>query len=140
MIVILILALARWTTLGLQVRAALENPSLARAAGLSTRRIYMFTFAFGAALAGFAGALVAPIYSLYADLGVQFRLKAFLSVLLGGFNTIAGPIAGATVIAVGTHLLPWVMSPVFASVLVVIGAIVIARLLPNGLAALWRRG
>lgn len=139
LIVILILALTRWTSLGLQVRAALENPSLARAAGLSTRRIYMFTFAFGAALAGLAGALVAPIYSLYADLGVQFLLKAFLSVLLGGFNTIAGPIAGAAVIGIGSHLLPWVIAPVFASVLVVIGAIVIARLLPNGLAGLWRR-
>jgi len=135
----LTLAVTRWTTVGLQIRAALENPSLARAAGLSTRRIYMFTFAFGAALAGLAGALVVPIYSLYSDLGVQFLLKAFLAILLGGFNTLAGPVAGAAIIAAGTDLLPWVMAPVFASVLVVIGAIVIAKLLPNGIAGLWRR-
>jgi len=133
------LAIMKWTNVGLQVRAALENPGLARAAGLSTNRIYLFTFAFGAALAGLAGALVVPIYSLYANLGVEFLLKAFLSVLLGGFGSLAGPVAGAGFIAAGTDLLPWVMAPVFASVLVVIGAVIIAKLLPNGLAGLWRR-
>ncbi|HYW91562.1 MAG TPA: branched-chain amino acid ABC transporter permease [Gammaproteobacteria bacterium] len=133
------LAIMKWTTIGLQVRAALENPSLARAAGLSTNRIYMFTFAFGAGLAGLAGALVVPIYSLYANLGVEFLLKAFLSVLLGGFGSLAGPVLGAGVIAAGADLFPWIMAPVFASVLVVIGAVVVAKLLPNGLAGLWRK-
>lgn len=125
------------TTLGLQVRAALENPSLARAVGLSTKRIYMLTFAFGAALAGLAGALVVPIYSLYADMGVQFLLKAFLSILVGGFGSLGGPVAGAAIIAAGSALLPWVMQPVFATVFIVVAAIVIAKLLPKGLAGLF---
>jgi branched-chain amino acid transport system permease protein len=51
------------TTFGLQVRAALENPALARASGISTSKVYAATFAFGAALAGLAGALMVPIYA-----------------------------------------------------------------------------
>lgn len=127
----------KWTTLGLQVRAALENPSLAQAVGLSTKRIYMLTFAFGAALAGLAGALVVPIYSLFADMGVQFLLKAFLSILIGGFGSLGGPVAGAAIIAAGSALLPWVMQPVFATVFIVVAAVVIAKLLPKGLAGLF---
>ena len=57
------------TLLGLRVRAALENPALARASGISTSRMYAVTFAFGAALAGLAGALMVPLFSLFADLG-----------------------------------------------------------------------
>src|SRR5712691_5952485 len=58
------------TSFGLRVRAALENPSLARASGISTNAIYAVTFTFGAALAGLAGALVVPVFSLFADLGI----------------------------------------------------------------------
>ncbi len=62
------LLLAR-TSVGLRVRASLENPPLARASGISTTAIYGATFAFGAALAGLAGALIVPVFSLFADLG-----------------------------------------------------------------------
>src|SRR6267143_1518294 len=55
------------TTFGLRIRASLENPSLARASGISTSAIYGATFAFGAALAGLAGALSVPDFSLFAD-------------------------------------------------------------------------
>ena len=61
----------------------MENPSLARASGISTTRLYAFTFAFGAALAGLAGALMVPLYTLFADLGLRFLVMAFLSVMLG---------------------------------------------------------
>src|SRR3984885_14925953 len=52
------------TSVGLQVRGSLENPNLARACGISTSRLYALTFAFGAALAGLAGALIVPLYQL----------------------------------------------------------------------------
>ena len=86
------------TAFGLQIRGALENPMLARASGVSTTRIYAFTFAFGAALAGLAGALMVPLFSLSADLGVRFLVQAFLSVMLGGVGTFEGPILGSAVI------------------------------------------
>jgi branched-chain amino acid transport system permease protein len=55
-------ALLAYTSFGLRIRASLENPSLARASGISTGMIYSVTFAFGAALAGLAGALIVPVF------------------------------------------------------------------------------
>jgi branched-chain amino acid transport system permease protein len=124
------------TRLGLQIRAALENPALARASGLSTTRIYALTFTSGAALAGLAGGLVVPLFSMFADLGVRFLIQSFLAVLLGGVGTFEGPALGAGVIGVLSAGLPWVTSPVLADVLVFVIAIVIVKFRPGGL---WSR-
>ena len=121
------------TAFGLRVRAALENPALARASGISTDTIYAATFAFGAALAGLAGALVVPIFSLFADLGIRFLIQGFLAVMLGGVGTFEGPVAGAGVIGTLSAALPWAVSPVLADVLVFVIAIVIVKLRPGGL-------
>jgi branched-chain amino acid transport system permease protein len=121
------------TAFGLRVRAALENPALARASGISTDTIYAVTFAFGAALAGLAGALVVPIFSLFADLGIRFLIQGFLAVMLGGVGTFEGPVAGAGVIGTLSAALPWAVTPVLADVLVFVIAIVIVKLRPGGL-------
>ncbi len=121
------------TTLGLQVRAALDNPGLARASGLSTGRIYAMTFMFGAALAGLAGALMVPIFSLFADLGVGFLIKSFVAVMLGGIGTFEGPIVGAALIGTWGATAPWFIRPVFADVLVFLIAILIVKFRPQGL-------
>jgi branched-chain amino acid transport system permease protein len=121
------------TAFGLRVRAALENPALARASGISTNTIYAVTFAFGAALAGLAGALVVPIFSLFADLGIRFLIQGFLAVMLGGVGTFEGPVAGAGVIGILSAALPWAVTPVLADVLVFVIAIVIVKLRPGGL-------
>jgi branched-chain amino acid transport system permease protein len=121
------------TAFGLRVRASLENPALARAAGISTDTIYAVTFAFGAALAGLAGALVVPIFSLFADLGIRFLIQGFLAVMLGGVGTFEGPVAGAGLIGTLSAALPWAVSPVLADVLVFVIAIVIVKLRPGGL-------
>jgi branched-chain amino acid transport system permease protein len=121
------------TRFGLQVRAALENPSLARASGISTQRIYAISFAYGAALAGLAGALVVPIFSLFADLGLRFLIQGFLAVMLGGVGTFEGPVVGAGFIGVTGAALPWAISPVLADVLVFVTAIIIVRFRPEGL-------
>jgi branched-chain amino acid transport system permease protein len=121
------------TSFGLRVRAALENPALARASGISTRRIYAISFAFGSALAGLAGALVVPIFSLFADLGLRFLIEGFLAVMLGGVGTFVGPVAGAGVIGVLSAALPWAISPVLADVLVFVIAIIVVKFRPRGL-------
>ncbi len=99
------------TTLGLQIRAALENPNLARASGVSTTRLYAFTFAFGAALAGLAGALMVPLFSLSADIGVRFLVQAFLSVMLGGVGTFEGPIVGSALLGAMVPGFQWLREP-----------------------------
>ena len=127
------------TALGLRVRASLENPSLARASGISTHTIYAITFAFGAALAGLAGALVVPVFTLFADLGIRFLIQGFLAVMLGGVGTFEGPVAGAGVVGVLSAALPWAVAPVLADVLVFVIAIVIVKFWPGGLITAARR-
>ena len=60
------------TDVGLQARATMQNPTMARALGVDTRRIYMMTFTLGAALAGLSGALLAPTTSIMPFMGQQF--------------------------------------------------------------------
>ncbi|MGY6633007.1 MAG: branched-chain amino acid ABC transporter permease [Alkalilacustris sp.] len=130
------------TTFGLQVRGALENPALARASGVSTRKLYAATFALGAGLAGLAGALIVPLFSLSADLGLRFLVQAFLAVMLGGIGTFEGPLLGAALIGAMVPGFQWIreigvigsiLSPVFAEVLVFVTALIIVKLRPNGL-------
>lgn len=134
-------ALLTRTSFGLRVRAALENPSLARASGISTTRLYAMTFAFGAALAGLAGALMVPLFQIFADLGVRFLVQGFLSVMLGGIGTFEGPVLGAAVIGAMVPGFQWLreipgirelVNPVFAEVLLFIVAITIVKLRPQG--------
>jgi branched-chain amino acid transport system permease protein len=121
------------TSFGLKVRASLENPALARASGISTSAIYGATFAFGTALAGLAGALIVPVFTLFADLGLRFLTEGFIAVMVGGVGSFAGPVAGAGVIGTLSAALPWVMSPVIADVLVFILAIIFIKFRPQGL-------
>jgi branched-chain amino acid transport system permease protein len=125
--------LLKRTTLGLKIRASLENPGLARIAAISTGRIYALTFSFGAALAGLAGALMVPAFSLSADLGVRFLIQGFLAIMLGGIGTFEGPIGGAAIIGATTAGFPWVMNPVLADVIVFVLAIIAVRFRPAGL-------
>ena len=130
------------SSFGLQIRGALENPALARASGVSTTRLYAFTFAFGAALAGLAGAIMVPLFSLSADLGVRFLVQAFLSVMLGGVGTFEGPVVGSAIMGAMVPGFQWLreipfvvdyVSPVFAEVLVFVTALTIVKLRPQGL-------
>jgi branched-chain amino acid transport system permease protein len=121
------------TAFGLRIRASLENPALARASGISTNAIYGATFAFGAALAGLAGALIVPVFSLFADLGLRFLIQGFVAVMVGGVGSFAGPVAGAGVIGTLAAALPWVIPPVIADVLVFVLAIIFIKFRPQGL-------
>jgi branched-chain amino acid transport system permease protein len=121
------------TSFGLRVRATLENPALARASGISTSFIYGATFAFGAALAGLAGALIVPVFSLFADLGIRFLIQGFIAVMVGGVGSFIGPVAGAGVIGTLSAALPWIMAPVVADVLVFVLAIAFIKFRPQGL-------
>jgi len=130
------------SSVGLQIRGSLENPALARASGVSTKRLYSLTFAFGAALAGLAGALMVPLFSLSADLGVRFLVQAFLSVMLGGMGTFQGPIVGSAILGGMVPGFQWLreipgivdyVSPVVAEVLLFVAALVFVKLRPKGL-------
>ncbi|MCW5626534.1 MAG: branched-chain amino acid ABC transporter permease [Burkholderiales bacterium] len=127
------------TKFGLQMRASLENPALARSSGISVSRVYATTFALGAALAGLAGGLMVPMYSISADMGVPFLIKSFLAVMLGGMGSFEGSIAGAALVGATSSALPWVIKPVVADLLVFVIAIIIVKFRPEGLLSSWRK-
>lgn len=121
------------TSLGLKVRSVISNRKMAGSLGVNTRLMDRGTFAVGAALAGIAGAVMAPIMSVDPQMGVGFLIPAFLAVLVGGLNSLIGAIAGAGVIGGATTVLSSGMAQVSAQIGVFLLAIIVIRLFPHGL-------
>lgn len=80
------------TRLGAYLRAATENPTLVGAFGINVPRMITLTYAFGVALAGFAGVLAAPIYSVNPNMGADLIIVVFAVVVIGGMGSILGAI------------------------------------------------
>lgn len=120
------------THLGLAVRGVIANRAMAASLGINTRRMDRATFAFGAALAGFAGAVMAPIMSVHPQMGVGFLVPAFLSILVGGTTTLFGALVGTGVIGTANTVVSSLWTQVLAQVVVFSLAIVLIRLFPQG--------
>lgn len=86
------------TRLGSAVRAAAEKPEMVELLGLDARRIHLLVFAVGTALAMLAGALAAPLQSVYPNMGDGFLIVSFVVVVVGGVGSIAGAFWGALLI------------------------------------------
>lgn len=121
------------TDWGLMARAVIANRPMARNLGIDTRRMDRRTFALGAALAGLAGAVMAPLMSVDPQMGVGFLVPAFLSILVGGTGTLLGTLLGTTLIAGGTSIASSLWTQIAAQIIVFSLAIVIIRLFPQGL-------
>ncbi|MCC3305749.1 branched-chain amino acid ABC transporter permease [Sneathiella sp. HT1-7] len=121
------------TNFGLMARAVIARPDTAATLGIDTRRMYRWSFVIGTALAGLAGALVAPIISVDPQMGLGYLVPGFLSILVGGAGPLAGVLVGGTVIGGVNNLLAIWISPVAAMITVYIIAILIIRLKPEGL-------
>jgi len=86
---LLFLVLER-TRVGAAVRAAAEKPEMLELLGMDARRIHTLVFAAGTALAMLAGALAAPLYSVYPNMGEGFLIISFVVVIVGGPGSVAG--------------------------------------------------
>jgi len=126
------------TRLGLAARGVIANRLMASSLGIDTRRMDRATFAFGAALAGFAGAVMAPLMSVDPQMGVGFLIPAFLSILVGGAGTLLGPLLGTALIAGSNTIVASLWTQVVAQIVVFSLAIVVIRAFPQGLTG--RRG
>lgn len=121
------------TDVGVKVRAVIQRRPMAEAMGINGRAVDRGVFAFGAALAGLAGALMAPLITINPEVGPFFLARSFLVVILGGVGSILGAIAGAVVIALGEGVISSWMEPIYAQMLLFALAIVVLRLRPAGL-------
>ena len=93
----LTVCLATWlviekTKLGAYLRAATENPTLVQAFGVNVPLFLTLTYGFGVALAGFAGVLAAPIYSVNPNMGADIIIVVFAVVVIGGMGSIIGSV------------------------------------------------
>ncbi len=93
--------LARRTRFGVEMRAVAQNEYAARVVGINVRQVGSRTFLLAAAIAGFGGALLAPITSYAPTLGQAVLIKAFVIVVIGGL----GSTTGAVVCALGIGVL-----------------------------------
>lgn len=132
-------AVLRFTKLGLVARGTMQNPEMAEALGVSTNRIYMITFGLGAAVAGLAGGLLAPITGVLPTIGAVYIAKAFITVISGGMAILAGTTSASVLLGGvnGIFAIEW--GPTIGEVALLIAAIILLRLMPRGITGTWFR-
>lgn len=96
--ILLLAGFLRFTDTGQAIRAAADNRVGAEAVGIRVNRVYLVTAGLGAACAGVAGAVVAPIFDTQPYLAVEFTLIAFVTVIVGGLGSLRGALVGGVLI------------------------------------------
>lgn len=121
------------TDFGLRARATILNPGMAAALGVDTVRMNALSFALGSALAGFAGALAAPLVSVTPAMGLDWVVRAFLVVIIAGAGSIGAALGGAAIVGGWEAGFTAAYDATYAqiTVLIVVWALVLAR--PRGL-------
>lgn len=121
------------TGLGAMVRAAAFDKDMASSLGVPVRRVYAGTFAFGVALAGLSGVLLAPIYSVFPTMGRDFILMAFTVVIVGGMGSIQGAVVAGLLLTQVQALSSLYISPVWSDPLVFGIMVLVLMVRPQGL-------
>lgn len=118
------------TDFGLHARATVRRPALAETMGINVGLMRAALFALGSAIAGLAGALLAPINTLDPQFGLLFLVNAFLVVILGGPGSLRGLVVAAALLGGSLSILQFFIPTVFAQIIVLIIAILGVRLRP----------
>ncbi|MCF6233898.1 MAG: urea ABC transporter permease subunit UrtB [Rhodobacteraceae bacterium] len=121
------------TEFGTKLRAVIQNRSISECYGIESERIYSLTFAYGAGLAGVAGALITPLFSTIPTMGTGLVVNAFLVVIVGGLGSLFGTALAAVLIGQATALFSIVMNDTLGRIAVLICIILLIRLRPRGL-------
>ena len=137
------------TRVGMLIRAGATHPEMVSALGVDIKRLFMIVFGFGAMLAGFAGAIAAPMFSLEPNMGDDLLITVFVVIIIGGIGSIRGAFIAAVLVglldtlgrAVATDLLKLVfdasaanqIGPALSSMLIYILMAAILFLKPEGL-------
>jgi urea transport system permease protein len=140
LLVLLIYFVLKGTRLGLIARGTMQRSDMAAALGYSPDRIYMATFFVGSALSGLAGAVLAPLVGLVPSSGGAYIAKAFITVISGGPSVIAGLISSGGFFGVVNQFFTFAISPVVGEVALLISAVILLRLLPQGVTGRFFKG
>jgi branched-subunit amino acid ABC-type transport system permease component len=134
-----VILLALWlfftrTRAGIVVRAAVQDAEMLDGLGVDVRRVFTLTFAASGALAALAGLLLAPVFTVYPQMGVEMILLAFIVVILGGMGSMGGSVAAAFVIGVTQSLFSLWMNPQRVAIAIFGIMIVVLIVRPRGFA------
>ncbi|ANP35507.1 MULTISPECIES: ABC transporter permease subunit [Rhodobacterales] len=134
------LTILKATRAGLIARGTMQRSDMAAALGYSPDRIYMATFFCGSALSGLAGAVLAPLVGLVPTSGGAYIAKAFITVIAGGPSLIAGLFSSAGLFGVVNQVFTFAVSPVIGEVALLVAAVILLRLLPQGITGKFFKG
>ncbi|MGN6094882.1 MAG: branched-chain amino acid ABC transporter permease [Bosea sp. (in: a-proteobacteria)] len=132
-IVALTLLLER-TSIGRQMQATAQNPTVARLLGIPVQRMILLTFVINAILVSIASLLVTPIYLAKFSSGETLGLAAFIAAIIGGFNQLRGAIIGGFLLGIVDNLAAAYISTQYRSAVPLFILIVVILFRPHGIA------
>ena len=128
-----LLTVMKRTRLGLEVRAVSQNRHMARAMGISDRKVDMLTFGLGSGIAGVAGVALSQLTNVGPNLGQQYIVDSFMVVVVGGVGNLWGTLVSGLTLGVLNKLFePW-LGAVLAKAIVLVLIILFIQKYPRGL-------
>jgi len=121
------------TSLGIQIRAAMQDREMASAMGIPVSRMYTMTFSIGAMLAALGGALAAPVVQLFYLMGLDILCISFIVVIVGGLGSLKGTFVASLIICPLEGVMTVFITPTEARVVSFIIMAVVLLLRPRGL-------
>jgi branched-subunit amino acid ABC-type transport system permease component len=136
----LVYGVLRFTRFGMIARAVMQNPEMVARLGVNPARVYMATFAMGAAASGLAGGVLAPVSGITPVMGSAYVAKAFITVVGGGAAIISGTLSASSLFGLINQLGAYFTTPVYGEVILFCAAIILIRLLPQGISGRFFKG
>jgi branched-chain amino acid transport system permease protein len=121
------------SSLGILIRASIEDRQMAQAMGINTSRVLVFTFVLGCVLAAVAGVLAAPVTQVSYLMGTDAALLSFIVVIIGGLGSLAGAVVAALAICSMEGVLSAILTPVQSKAAIFLLMVIILMLRPRGL-------
>jgi branched-chain amino acid transport system permease protein len=121
------------TDLGRRLRAAAQNSEVAQLMGIRVGRMIAITFVISAMLTGVAGVLLAPIFFIETEMGLNLITKAFIAVIIGGFGSVPGVVVGGLIVGLIEILTAVFISSVYKDAIVFTILIFFLIVFPQGI-------
>jgi urea transport system permease protein len=131
-----LLALLRFTRIGLEMRAVTQNRPMAAAMGIRTSRVDALTFGLGSGIAGIAGVALSQIDNVSPNLGQSYIIDSFLVVVFGGVGNLWGTLVGAFTLGIANKFLEPFAGAVLGKIAILVLIILFIQKRPRGLFAL----
>jgi urea transport system permease protein len=131
-----LLAMLRFTRLGLEMRAVTQNRAMAASMGIRTSRIDALTFGLGSGIAGIAGVALSQIDNVSPNLGQGYIIDSFMVVVFGGVGNLWGTLVGAFTLGIANKFLEPYAGAVLGKIAILVLIILFIQKRPRGLFAL----